>query len=49
MYVSKVSKKKKKERKVSVRSGMEIQVQGEKGMIKRSDIKECLSLYCSNG
>ena len=43
MYVSKVSKKKKKEK--SVRSGMEIQVQGEKGMIKRSDDKE----YCSSG
>ena len=36
-------------RKVSVRSGTEIQVQGEKGMIKRSDVKQRLFLYCSRG
>ena len=36
-------------RKVSVRNGTEIQVQGEKGMIKRSDVKEHVFLYCSSG
>ena len=36
-------------RRVSVRNGTEIQVQGEKGMIKRSDVKEHVFLYCSSG